>query len=200
VRGVASSLKSQKKKSINGKQKGNGFEREVCKKLSNWLSEGKRDDFFWRTQLSGGRYTIRDKKGLITEGQDGDISSTTEEGKFFTNLFSIECKNYKDLDIWSLITLTEGQNLYGFWKKLIKQSESCSKNPLLIAKQNFKPVLFICSIFLSFRLKNWFNISPILIVPNNNPNEIMNIFLFDTILNLDPKTFKEGVIDEGDRG
>ena len=48
-----------------GKQKGGEYERTVCKKLSLWVSNGTRDDIFWRSAMSGGRATLQRKKGII---------------------------------------------------------------------------------------------------------------------------------------
>ena len=35
--------------------KGSEFEREMCKCLSLWWTDSKRDDVFWRSAQSGGR-------------------------------------------------------------------------------------------------------------------------------------------------
>jgi hypothetical protein len=122
-----------------GKQKGGNFEREVCKKLSLWVSEGKSDDLFGRSAMSGGRATVRSKKGKETASGQGDITAVVPEGNSLTNKFVIECKNYKSLDFDNYIY---GQgSLLGFWFKLLKDSEKVNKFPMLIMKENRKPVL-----------------------------------------------------------
>ena len=42
-------------------QKGGAWEREFSKYLSLWITEGERDDVFWRSSQSGGRATQRAK-------------------------------------------------------------------------------------------------------------------------------------------
>lgn len=74
------------------KNKGNSFERLICKQLSLWWSEGKSDDIFWRTASSGGRSTQRAKKGKATKNHDGDIGCVDASGQPFLDLFILECK------------------------------------------------------------------------------------------------------------
>ncbi len=75
-----------------GKQKGNSFERECCRILSLWWSEGKRDDVFYRSQSSGGRATVRANRGVTTVNQYGDISASDNEGLMFTRFVTVEIK------------------------------------------------------------------------------------------------------------
>ena len=72
--------------------KGSEFERSICKQLSLWWTDGKRDDIFWRSSQSGGRATSRAKKGKKTAGQEGDICATHRSGDPLVRLFSIELK------------------------------------------------------------------------------------------------------------
>jgi len=83
--------------------KGGQFERDVAKKISLWFSYGDRDDMFWRTPCSGGRATVRGRKGSKTEGGYGDISATVPESMHFINVCPIECKRgYKGACIWDI--------------------------------------------------------------------------------------------------
>jgi len=72
--------------------KGSSFEREVCKTLSLWWTDGRRDDVFWRTAGSGARATTRRSKGKKTHGQSSDICATDPIGEPLTDLLTIECK------------------------------------------------------------------------------------------------------------
>jgi len=72
--------------------KGSGFERYICKLLSKWWTDGKRDDVFWRTAGSGARATIRSKTKKKTFGQYGDIQATDPIGQPLTDLCTIEIK------------------------------------------------------------------------------------------------------------
>jgi hypothetical protein len=79
----------------NGNKKGGNFEREMCKKLSLWWTYGERDDVFWRSSQSGGRATIRRRKGLSTAGSYGDIIALDPIGEPLLKTFTIELKRGK---------------------------------------------------------------------------------------------------------
>lgn len=72
--------------------KGGEFERELCKEISRWWSRGSRDDLFWRTSNSGGRATVRAKKGQRTAGHAGDITATSSAGRKLTDRITFEMK------------------------------------------------------------------------------------------------------------
>lgn len=83
--------------------KGSPFEREICKQLSLWWTNGRTDDVFWRTQGSGGRATNRSKRGRSTFGQYGDICAVNPIGLPLTNLFLLELKRgYHHSNIYEL--------------------------------------------------------------------------------------------------
>lgn len=72
--------------------KGSAFEREICKQLSKWWTDDARDDIFWRAAGSGGRATIRSKKGIKTSNSDGDIMALDPIGEPFLKCFCLELK------------------------------------------------------------------------------------------------------------
>lgn len=72
--------------------KGASFEREICKALGLWWTNGERDDIFWRSSNSGGRATVRHRKGRSTFGQYGDIQATDPVGQSLMDLCTIELK------------------------------------------------------------------------------------------------------------
>lgn len=72
--------------------KGGTFENEVCRELSLWISEGKRDDLFMRSQSSGGRFTQRRKSGKDTAYQGGDITFSDPLGEPLIKNWNIEAK------------------------------------------------------------------------------------------------------------
>jgi hypothetical protein len=123
-----------------GKQKGSAFERQICSKLSLWITNGKRDDCMWRSAISGGRATVRFKKGKSTHDQSGDLTATSREAMPFLNTFMVECKHVADLNIQSALVKGVGI-MAGFWTKLDKQADDHGKLPLLIGKENNWPVL-----------------------------------------------------------
>ena len=128
-------------RSGGGKQKGSQFEREICKKLSLWVSNNRQEDVFWRSAMSGGRSTVAWSKGVKLGNQVGDISSISPLGTTFTSMFVAECKFYSDLNILGLLTGTG--NLIKFWAEVRRQGKLHNKMPFLIAKQNRLPV-FLC--------------------------------------------------------
>lgn len=72
--------------------KGAAFEREICKKLSSWWTYDDRDDVFWRSSQSGGRATVRFRKGKSTAGSYGDICALDPIGEPLLKIFTIELK------------------------------------------------------------------------------------------------------------
>ena len=124
------------------KSKGGAFERRVCKALSRWLSEGKQEDLFWRSAMSGGRATVRFKKGKFDVArQVGDVSATGPEGAELTDKFVIECK-FLRRGALGLDKLVFGNSrLLRIWKQLVSLAESVNRLPMLIVKENFRPAL-----------------------------------------------------------
>jgi hypothetical protein len=122
-----------------GKQKGASFERDVCVKLSRWVSDGAADDIFWRSSMSGGRSTIAHAKGKRLAAQAGDISCIHPLGHLFMSKFVVECKFYKDLKYHGLLTGTG--HLVEFWQTVKAEAKRYNKMPLMIAKQNQLPTV-----------------------------------------------------------
>ena len=129
-------------RSGGGKDKGSGFEREICEFLSLWISEGTRKDVFWRSASSGGRSTIAlaHGKGAI-EYAASDIAPVHPLAYRLLDLFAIECKFYGDLHLQDLPFPDRVSNIATFWKQVQKDSASVNRQPLLVAKQNRKPIL-----------------------------------------------------------
>ena len=120
-----------------GKQKGAQFERDICKALSLWVTNGKRGDVFWRSAMSGGRATM-----FSDVRQCGDICSVAPEGAPLVARYFIECKAYKDLQIARWLITGTG-HLADFWKETKEQAKIHGREPLLIFRQNGLPIMFI---------------------------------------------------------
>src|ERR1700726_4969976 len=84
--------KHEAMRSGGGKSKGSGFERQVCRQLSLWITHGRHQDTLWRRGLSGGRGAVNRKLGIGNRTQCGDISAVSPEGHKLTDLFVVECK------------------------------------------------------------------------------------------------------------
>jgi hypothetical protein len=122
-------------KAGGGKQKGSEFERVICKALSLWVSEGHKEDLFWRSAMSGGRATVANKAGSSLGHHAGDISTTSAQGASLTDRFYIEAKFYRSLQ-WDRFLLNDSGIVAGFWAEAIKQAAIYKRQPILIAKQN----------------------------------------------------------------
>ena len=103
-----------------GKGKGSSFERRVCVLLSEWWTGGERSDVFWRTSMSGGRATVRKRKGKSTHGQYGDICAIDPIGQPFLDCFAIEVKRgYPTATVHDLLDTKKP-----IYQKWIEQAEA----------------------------------------------------------------------------
>jgi hypothetical protein len=125
---------------MKARGKGPKFERLACRLLSLWVSDGKRDDLFWRTAMSGGRATLRLAKGVMTRAI-GDICATDPEGFKLTDHYLIECKHHRDLNLLAFM-FGKGK-LFKFWIETVEEAASHKRQPMLIAKQNNFPTLLL---------------------------------------------------------
>lgn len=125
-----------------GKAKGAGFERDICKALSLWITQGKNEDCFWRSAMSGGRATVGKRKGKDLARQAGDITATSPEGHLLTDYWYVECKFVKKLDYHLALITGEGA-LARFWKEAAQQATAHKKMPMLIAKQNMQKTIVL---------------------------------------------------------
>ena len=122
----------------NSKNKGSQFERIICKKLSLWISEGQREDIFWRSAMSGGRATVQYKKGISNKSQVCDISAIDPLGEKLLRNYVIECKAYKNLKLDNLIYKTSQEGMLLFWNETRQKAIESGKSPILVARQNNK--------------------------------------------------------------
>jgi hypothetical protein len=160
------------------KTKGADFERLVCKELSLWFSEGKTNSLFWRSSQSGGRATTLQKKGENLSIQAGDVAAIDSAGESFIELFFIECKRYKKLNLDTLFYDMVGE-IGPMWDKCKQQAAQYGKFPMLICKENARDLL----VFLSSEgLKGCYSICSF-------PSKSLFVYSFNTLLSADPKKF-----------
>ncbi len=111
--------------------KGGQFERDICRSLSLWWSGGKHDDLFWRTAGSGGRATVRRKKGKGTKGHAGDITNTSKHGAGFMRLVTLELKRgYNKNTLHDILDQgrANAQPMYETWFKQAEASRNIAKS------------------------------------------------------------------------
>ena len=156
-----------------GKAKGAAYEREICKKLSLWVSQGKREDLYWRSAMSGGRATVGKRAGKDIR-QTGDIACVDKLGHMLTDVFFIECKRYRRLKFDAFFLEGTGP-LAQFWKQARKQARQHLKRPMLIARENGRRDAIVL-------IESYYNDS----AGRSNKNKV-EIFLLNDLLKQHPK-------------
>ena len=130
-----------KKKRVNSKGKGSGFENKVAKILGIALAPMK----FIRTQGSGARVG---GKNFSTTGQlfsqeslglfVGDVVPVNVSECQFTFRFIVECKAYKDPD--KLEALFGASNIYKWVNEVLDDCQKVNKEGIVIFKWNNTPI------------------------------------------------------------
>jgi|LakMenE18May11ns_1017448.scaffolds.fasta_scaffold9956568_3 hypothetical protein len=106
-----------------GHGKGGQFERDVCREISLWWSDGTNDDWFWRSSQSGGRATQRAKNGQTTINAAGDIAAQCGEAQVLLDYTTWELKRgYPRVSVADLYEKTSG----GFWDFIDQAKKSAS--------------------------------------------------------------------------
>lgn len=138
--------------------KGSAFEREVCRILSFWVSDGKRDDIFYRSQASGARFTARRKSGKDTAFQGGDVCFSDPEGYLLCSNWSIEIKTgqgwktrvrdengkivKKLQERWDVMDVIDSHQkkttLEIMWEQCERDAGLTSREPILIFRRNLR--------------------------------------------------------------
>lgn len=100
--------------------KGGQYERDICRTLSLWMTNGRDDDQLWRSSQSGGRATSRAKKGKKTKGHSGDTVATGKHGRRLLKLVTMEIKRgyNRDANVHTLLDLrpaTDAVQTYEDW-------------------------------------------------------------------------------------
>lgn len=172
---------------MNAKKKGSGYEREICVKLSLWVSDGTSTELFSRSAGSGSHATYKKKQGKQAS-QTGDITSVDSKGTSLTDKYFIECKFYRDLQLPSLIYGTpKNGTILEFWSKAKEDATYFGKGPIIIARQNNKRDLIGIDSTTKTRLKESnYIIQPLASFPQLNLH-LYDMSLFFTMV--DPKIF-----------
>ena len=114
--------------------KGSSFEREICRKLSLWFSNGTAEDWYWRTAGSGARATVRAKSGKTTRGHYGDICATCPEAEPLLKKITFELKRgYNHATLQDLFDRPETAAKQT-WQKWIEQARKSGIRSMWTAK------------------------------------------------------------------
>jgi hypothetical protein len=123
-----------------GKEKGNVFERDVCKALSRWLSSNSIDNLFTRNIISGGSFTNKVKAADEHHGMPGDIMANHPSAFAFLSLFTVECKHHRDMNLDGYLYDRRGvSSLAKIITKCQKEAAHAGLRPMLVIKQNNRP-------------------------------------------------------------
>ena len=126
-------MEAVKKKKTNGKAKGSGGERLVCRILSKWINGTEKPYVFYRSANSGGLATVL---GMY-EDMSGDIMCIRPEGKDVADKFSIEIKTgYKDACLDKCLKDNKNEDFRDFWTQCNRDATNAKKLPLLIYNRN----------------------------------------------------------------
>lgn len=119
-------------------RKGGGFEREVCRKLTLWITGKPKPEILWRSATSGAKATQDAKQGLRS-GMGSDLVSVDPRSAWLTNAYSIEIKFRASFG--SLRSLVTGKGgLCDWWMQVCADSVRDGRKPFLIFKQNRSPI------------------------------------------------------------
>ena len=132
--------KSKKSRAPKGRGRGQSYERSISRLLSLWFTHGERDDCYWRTSGSGGRFS----RGEASKYTSGDIACEHPDGMSLVEVFSIELKRYDDFDLFDLIMPYKKRkkgsaipnDIKLFWKQCADDAQKADKYPWLIMKRN----------------------------------------------------------------
>lgn len=127
-------------------KKGSAFEREICKRLSLWWTDGERDDVFWRSSQSGGRATLRAQKGMRTFGSYGDIAAVDPIGQPLLDVFTIELKRGSTYKVPGDLLDFGRNNRKHPWAKAMNQAfdahvRAGSQSWLMICKRDHREIM-----------------------------------------------------------
>jgi hypothetical protein len=116
-----------------GKAKGSGFERDISRFFTRWLTGQDKELYFWRSPSSGQVATVN----LGNKSISGDIIALKPQASWFIDMFAIECKTgYPSADFHQLLKYTKNFDIEDFWLQVNTSASEAEKQPMLIFKKN----------------------------------------------------------------
>lgn len=130
------------------KGKGSAFERLICDQLSAWWTGDPGKSVFWRTANSGGRATVRGRKGKATAGSAGDIGATEADGEGLLKRVCFELKRgYSKFTPYDLIDRPDHYNKQ-VWEDWINQARRSQQHAgamywMVIHRRDKRPTMCV---------------------------------------------------------
>lgn len=164
----------------NGKRKGSSWERDVCKRLSIWLTGKEKPVVFWRSPSSGGLGTIK-----TAENVTGDIISISDVSKWVCQKFSIECKNgYPSADLFKHFKKVKNDEIEQFWTQCIRDSQTENKYGILVfKKKGNQPIIGIEKSVYDQLIEMSLNLNKYLVLHYDNDLPPLVLMDFEDFLN-----------------
>ncbi|MEA3280600.1 MAG: hypothetical protein U9Q38_08395 [Thermodesulfobacteriota bacterium] len=165
-----------------GKRKGSGFERDVAKILTKWLTGKERPYAFYRQPASGGIFTIFEECGDMS----GDIRAMLPVAIPIMRRFSIECKNgYPHANFHQHLKKSKGFQIEKFWEQCTTDATNSSKYPMLIFKKQGLNIILGIDCKLRIMLKEQVKLPKSITLSFNN---LTSVTFYDMIEFLDVVT------------
>lgn len=155
--------------------KGGENERNVSKFLTKWLTGVEKPYMFWRQDASGGIATVHIENSHMT----GDICSVHPDSRFFTDIFSIECKTgYPKTSFWQHFTKAHF-GIEEFWEQALEDSKKANKHPMLIYRKKGRRQIVGIDKYVQEKLKTRINDLNHIVVSWKKESPYIDCVLYD---------------------
>lgn len=137
--------KKEKKKAVNSKAKGKGFEGEIAKQLSTAFAPYQFKRVLHSGAILGGKNVkeLTKYSELLANLFIGDVVCINDSDKVETFRFNVECKFYKTPETLDNFLGETNSNLPKWYEESVIDAQKVNKDPLLIVKYNRSSVYCI---------------------------------------------------------
>ena len=158
-----------------GKAKGSGFEREISRYLTEWLTGQRKKYYFSRSPGSGALATMVAANDDISS----DIIALQPEAKIICDNFSVECKNgYAEASLDKHLKDNKNNTIEDFWIQVNRDAAKGNKNPMLIFKKKGNNIIWLGIGSSAYdKLKEY--LFELKFVQLNFANGLETVYLFD---------------------
>jgi len=171
-----------------GKEKGNQYERDVCRDLTKWIHGKDKPLLFWRSTTSGGHWTTT-KSAKSQAGDIAVIADPDDEGFdeaiWFLRHFTFECKRTKPVKM----QLGHTKEFEKLWQQAVEQARGLNREPLLFVKFDHRKELIGCSVKVANALMP--SIDVYAVYAFGKGLETVVLFLKDSLLSLSFSEFQK---------